>query len=73
MLLTSLVWEVIESIYAFMGAKRLIKKKSIEETLLITTFYTINLGLFANIKKLFWRLNFRNSLQGPGNQRQKNY
>ena len=38
------------------------KKKGIEEKC-ITAFYTLNQDLFANIKKLFWRLNFRNSIQ----------
>ena len=28
----------------------------------ITAFHTLNLGLLANVKKVFWRLNFRNSI-----------
>ena len=44
------------------GQKSCKKKERIEANY-ITTFKTLNLGLFAVLKKLFWRLQFRNSIQ----------
>ena len=44
------------------GQKSCKKKERIEANY-ITTFKTSNLGLFAVLKKLFWRLQFRNSIQ----------
>ena len=48
----------------FLPARKLKKKEEIEENY-ITTFDTLNLGAFANLKKkkLFWRLPFKISIQ----------
>ena len=47
----------------FLWAEKLKKKKKegIEENCL-TKFETLNLGLFADGKKLFWRLSFKISI-----------
>ena len=45
--------KIFKSEYIFLWAKQLLRKAEIVENF-ITTFYTLNVGLFANIKKNYF-------------------